>query len=186
MSSVPDVTTSKADWRAWAFATRQSLPADLDPADVVAHLRAFLQGRGARRVLAYRALPGEPDMSALAQEFELFTTRTRYKPERHLTLHPWDTASEVSKFGYLQPPASAPQVALSSLDAVLLPGLAYDRHGVRMGYGGGFYDRLLPGFVGPSVGVVWSALTVPHLPREPHDCPVGWVATEQGLWQTEA
>lgn len=178
----PDVTDSKADWRAWAFAARQLLPDR--SADVVTHLRAFLHGRGVRRVLAYRALPGEPDVAALATGFELFTTRTRYRPERHLTLHPWDTATEVSKFGYLQPPAHAPQVELSEVDAVLLPGLAFDRHGVRLGYGGGFYDRLLAGYHGLTVGVVWSALLVPDLPTEAHDCPVAWLATEQGVQAT--
>lgn len=175
----PDVTDSKADWREWAFAERQGVP-DSSQA-MVTHLRAFLHGRGVRRVLAYRALPGEPDVAALATGFELFTTRTRYRPERHLTVHPWDTATEVSKFGYLEPPADAPQVELSEVDAVLLPGLAFDRHGVRLGYGGGFYDRLLAGYEGLKVGVVWQALFVPELPHEAHDIRAGWVATEQGL-----
>lgn len=174
---------SKGDWRKWAFATRKSVQADSGA--VTAHLRAFLQERGIGRVLAYRHLSGEPDLAALHSEFELFTTRTRYKPERHLTIHPWDTATEVTKFGYLQPPKDAPQVALDSIEAVLLPGLAYDGRGVRLGYGGGFYDRLLPDYAGLTVGVVWSALLVPELPSEAHDIRVGWVATELGIQACE-
>lgn len=172
-------TSDKGDWRTWAFATRQALPDRSD--DVIGHLRAFLHTRQARRVLAYHALPGEPDVSGLERDFELFTTRTRYRPDRHLTVHPWVTATEVSKFGYLQPPATAPQEPLRSMDAVLLPGLAYDRHGVRLGYGGGFYDRLLPGFAGLTVGVVWAPLLVPGLPTETHDIRVQWIATPDGL-----
>ena len=175
----PAVKDSKSAWRTWAFATRKPLPDR--SADVVSHLRAFLHERGAQRVLAYRAMPGEPDVSALTDEFELFTTRTRFKPERHLTVHAWDTATEVSKFGYVQPPANAPRVPLESIHAILIPGVAYDLHGVRLGYGGGFYDRLLPAFQGVTVGVVWSALLVPALPSETHDCPVSWVATEQAV-----
>lgn len=174
-------TSSKAAWRAWAFALRRG-HSDAS-AEVVQHLIPFLHDQGVQRVLAYRALSGEPDISALHGDFELFTTRTRYKPEKHLTIHPWDTATERTKFGYLQPPASAPQVPLSDMDAVLLPGLAFDRHGVRLGYGGGFYDRLLSGDRGLKVGVVWAELLVPRLPHEPHDIRTDWVVTPDGLVQ---
>ncbi len=132
-------------------------------------------------MLAYHHLPGEPDVSGLRGDFELFTTRARFRPQPHLTVHPWDTATERSKAGYLQPPADAPQVTLGGVEAVLLPGLAYDLRGVRLGYGGGFYDRLLPGYAGLTVGVVWSALLVPRLPSEAHDCRAGYLATERGV-----
>lgn len=172
----PPPATPKAEWRAWARGVRATLP-DLSPR-VTAHLATFLHGRGARRVLAYRALPGEPDVTALTSPFDLLTTRARFKPAPHLTLHPWETATEMSRFGVLQPPTNAPRVGLETVDAVLLPALAYDRRGVRLGYGGGFYDRLLPGFVGLTVGVVWDALLVDELPREPHDLQVNFLATE--------
>ena len=122
------------------------------------------------------------DVAALQADFELLTTRTRFRPERHLTLHPYAAATELSRAGYLQPPASAPQVELATVDAVLLPGLAYDERGTRLGYGGGFYDRLLPGYAGLKVGVVWAALLVPELPGEAHDIRADWVATETGLY----
>lgn len=173
------VQDSKESWRQWAAAQRPTLP-DAS-AQVVEYLRPFLHAQNARRVLAYHALPGEPDISGLADEFELFTTRTRFKPERHLTIHAWATATERSRAGYLQPPADAPRVDLGEMDAVLLPGLAYDRGGVRLGYGGGFYDRLLPGFGGVLIGVVWSSLVVAALPSEGHDVRVGWVGTELGV-----
>lgn len=182
MAVGPPATSSKQEWREWAFSTRRALPDRSE--EVTRHLRLLLHDRGVRRVLAYRALPGEPDISGLQNEFELFTTRTRYKPDRHLTIHPWDTATEQTRFGYLQPPAHTPAEALLSMDAVLLPGLAFDAQGVRLGYGGGFYDRLLPEYAGLTVGVVWSALVRPELPSEPHDCKVMWLATEQGIQQT--
>ncbi|WP_034386898.1 5-formyltetrahydrofolate cyclo-ligase [Deinococcus sp. YIM 77859] len=179
MLSRPVPTASKPEWRTWARAVRAELP-DLSAA-ITVHLAAFLRARGARRVLAYRALPGEPDVADLAGSFELFTTRARFQPEPHLTLHPWDTATELSRFGARQPPADAPRVPLGTVDAVLLPGLAFDRFGVRLGYGGGFYDRLLPGFTGLTVGVVGEALVVDALPREAHDLRVNFLATETGV-----
>ncbi|MBZ9715222.1 5-formyltetrahydrofolate cyclo-ligase [Deinococcus multiflagellatus] len=175
----PLLQAPKPEWRRWAREVRAGLP-DRSGA-ITAHLRAFLRSHGARRVLAYRALAGEPDLAALADEFELLTPRARFRPQPHLTLHPWHTATEPSRFGALQPPADAPQVPLDTVDAALLPALAYDRAGVRLGYGGGFYDRLLPGFAGLTVGVIPAALLVPALPRDPHDCPVAWLATEDGV-----
>lgn len=177
--SRPAPGAPKAEWRAWARGVRDGLPDR--SAEVVTHLRALLHGHGARIVLAYRVLPGEPDVAALHGEFTLLAPRARFRPAPRLTLHPWDSATEVSPIGVLQPPANAPEVALDTVDAILVPGLAYDHRGTRLGYGGGFYDRLLPGFRGLTVGVVWHALLVPELPREGHDCAVGWVATE-GEW----
>ncbi|MBB6017287.1 5-formyltetrahydrofolate cyclo-ligase [Deinococcus radiopugnans] len=169
----------KGQWRAWAWRHREQLP---DPsAAITAHLGQFLREAGARRVLAYRALPGEPDVSALAHDFELLAPRARFRPTPRLTLHPWATATEASRFGVLQPPADAPEVSLDTIDAVLLPGLAFDGRGIRLGYGGGFYDRLLPAFHGLTVGVIAGALIVPELPAEDHDCPVAWLATEDGV-----
>ncbi len=181
-STPPTPQMTKDDWRGWARGQRAALP-DLSE-QVSAHLGAFLRDRGAQRVLAYRALPGEIDVSALAGHFELLAPRARFRPSPRLTLHPWASATEVSRFGALQPPAGAPQMPLSGVDAVLLPGLAFDVLGRRLGYGGGFYDRLLPGYGGLSVGVVQAALVVPRLPAEAHDCPVGWLATEAGVTRT--
>ncbi|UQN04915.1 5-formyltetrahydrofolate cyclo-ligase [Deinococcus sp. QL22] len=181
-SDLPIPTASKSEWRAWAREVRAALP-DQSQA-LTAHLAAFLHLHRARRVLAYRALPGEPDVSALAGQFELLAPRARWKPEPHLTLHAWETATELSRFGALQPPASAPRVLLGSVDAVLLPALTFDEQGVRLGYGGGFYDRLLPGFTGLTVGVVWADLIVPTLPTEAHDVRGQWLATELGVRTT--
>ncbi|BDP42700.1 5-formyltetrahydrofolate cyclo-ligase [Deinococcus aetherius] len=179
MLARPAPGAPKAQWRTWARELRSGLPNDSP--QVTAHLAAFLHGRGVRRVLAYRALPGEPDVGALAREFELLTTRARFRPGPHLTLHRWETATEPSRFGVLQPPANAPRVPLATVEAVLLPALAFDRSGVRLGYGGGFYDRLLPDFTGLTVGVVPGALVVPALPAEAHDLRVEFLATEGGV-----
>ncbi|GGL93862.1 5-formyltetrahydrofolate cyclo-ligase [Deinococcus aerolatus] len=169
----------KAEWRGWARGRRDQLPDH--SAAISAHLGQLLRAQGARRVLAYRALPGEPDVSVLAEAFELLAPRARFRPAPRLTLHPWATATEPSRFGALQPPADAPEVPLSAVDAVLLPGLAFDTRGIRLGYGGGFYDRLLPFFRGLTVGVTPSRLIVPMLPADAHDCLVAWLATEDGV-----
>lgn len=170
---------SKAEWREWALAKRKNMPNHSSM--LMGHLVGFLHKQGARRVLAYSAMSGEPIAATLTTEFELLTTRTHHKPQRHLTIHHWETATERTKHGYLQPPKDTPEISLETVDAILLPGVAFDRQGVRLGYGGGFYDRLLASYQGLTVGVVWAELLVPQLPREEHDCLVDWLATEQGV-----
>ena len=65
------------------------------------------------------------------------------------------------------------------IDAVIAPGVGFDEHGNRLGYGGGHFDRLLgrlrPGV--PVIGVAFDAQVVARLPVEPHDRPVDVVIT---------
>jgi 5-formyltetrahydrofolate cyclo-ligase len=74
--------------------------------------------------------------------------------------------------------------ALSSIDAVLAPGLAVDRSGVRLGRGGGSYDRVLAGVAGRAFTCVLlhdgEVLDMP-VPKEPHDVPVAAAATPSAL-----
>ena len=132
-------------------------------------------------MLAYHALPGEIDVSSLSGQFRLLTSRVQLDPDPHLSLHAWESASLRSRYGILEPPADAPQLAREKIDTVLLPGLAFDVSGTRLGYGGGFYDRLLSGWAVRTVGVVAQALLVAHLPEEAHDLPAQWLATETGV-----
>lgn len=64
----------------------------------------------------------------------------------------------------------------------IVPGLAFDREGFRLGYGGGFYDAFLPSFPGMSVGLCRTAQLVDRLPvRDAHDVPVDLIVTEHGV-----
>lgn len=169
----------KAAWRAWAREVRASTP-DVSEA-VTSHLRAWLRERGVSRVLAYRALPGEVSVAGLEGDVTLFTTRTVWIPQRRLTLHDWAAATVVSRAGILEPPRGTPEVERGAVEVVLVPGLAFDRRGGRLGYGGGFYDRLLAGWDVPRVAVTSRPLVVEELPLEAHDARVDFLATEDGV-----
>ena len=71
--------------------------------------------------------------------------------------------------GLCEPPASAPAHARDALTAIVVPGLAFAPSGVRLGQGGGYYDRALAGYAGLKVGLAYRAQCVPDLPCEPHD-----------------
>jgi 5-formyltetrahydrofolate cyclo-ligase len=85
-----------------------------------------------------------------------------------------------ASFGLLEPTGPwLPPTALSSVRTVLVPALAVDRHGVRLGRGGGFYDRSL-GLREPTarlIAVVRDDEFVDELPTEPHDVPMTHVLT---------
>ena len=199
----PPADAPKTSWRRWARATRRAL-ADGDPERgaeraVAAHLRVWRRWRTARVALVYLAFGSELDPLAGALPSaasdasgeaaigpRLATTRT---PEGRGTLqvHVFDpTALEAHPLGFSQPRADTPLVDLATIDVALVPGLCFDERGGRLGYGRGYYDRLLALLSArvATVGVTRAALVLPRLPTEPHDVPVRWLLTEAGLRRT--
>ena len=82
--------------------------------------------------------------------------------------------------GILEP--KAPGIDPGQLSLILVPGLAFDREGFRIGYGGGYYDRLLEevGDRVVSMGICYSFQMCRRLPRMSHDVPVSRMMTERG------
>jgi 5-formyltetrahydrofolate cyclo-ligase len=85
-------------------------------------------------------------------------------------------------WGILEPRAGLPVVDPTTIDAAIVPGSAFDPHGGRAGYGGGFYDtylgRLRPGV--PRIGVCFALQVVERVPCAVHDLAMDVVVTESG------
>ena len=86
----------------------------------------------------------------------------------------------------LEPGEECPAVDAGGITLALIPGLAFDRSGGRLGQGGGYYDRWLPGFGGIRVALCRGALLFDALPRQAHDALVHLVVTEDGLYGPSA
>ncbi len=146
-------------------------------------LARWLAARRAGRVLVY--LPFRGELSPL-ELLELYPEAAYYLPRTApggLTVHPFGAARERHPYGFSQPAAGAPELPPERLDAVVVPGIAFDRQGYRLGYGGGYYDRFLarlPARVA-RVGLAPEALVLEALPRDPWDAPVGFLASEEGV-----
>ncbi len=184
MSLPPPVAPSltKDEWRKRAQRNRAGLR--IDHARVCQGLRNFLPKAPNGWVLAYSALPGEPDLSSVLADTDLGPFALTRTPDqgRDLTVHPANAAQERHRFGFDQPVASAPQVALEDIVVVLVPGLAFDLAGTRLGHGAGYYDRLLAR-LGPDVlrvGVS-DGYIVGRLPVEDHDIPMTHLAGDMGV-----
>jgi 5-formyltetrahydrofolate cyclo-ligase len=83
------------------------------------------------------------------------------------------------RFGILEPKASCQLVNLSTVDLFIVPGVAFDRQGYRLGHGKGYYDRLLAGIDAPKIGLAYEYQLVAQLPRSSYDVPMTMVVTEK-------
>jgi len=146
---------------AWDIFQRSDVILTYMPMRAEVDLRPLLADFPGKRWVLPRILPGEKGQM-------VFHT---YDPN-NLIIHPW---------GMAEPAPHLPQVSPEGVQLALAPGLAFDRSGWRLGYGGGYYDRFLAHFKGVSVGVVFQALLINNLPHAHYDLPVDWLVTEEGL-----
>ena len=84
-----------------------------------------------------------------------------------------------SMLGIPAPPRSAPVIAADELDMIIVPALAYDFSGYRIGYGGGYYDRYLSTTPALTVGIARERLMKDNIPVQPHDIAVRCIVTEE-------
>ena len=81
------------------------------------------------------------------------------------------------RYGIREPREKCEVVALKRLDLILVPGVAFDLQGRRLGRGKGYYDRLLAAARGQTCGVAFDQQIVHQVPVEPHDSDVNWILT---------
>jgi 5-formyltetrahydrofolate cyclo-ligase len=81
------------------------------------------------------------------------------------------------KFGIREPNKLCDIVSLNRLDFILVPGIAFDLHGRRLGRGKGFYDQLLADLRGTTCGVAFDEQIVTEIPVEPHDVRLHCILT---------
>lgn len=86
--------------------------------------------------------------------------------------------------GIPEPRSHCALIAADAIDWVLVPGVAFDRTGRRLGYGGGYYDRLLPQLRSdvPRIAGAYEMQRVDRVPAAPHDVPVQALITENGTF----
>lgn len=97
-------------------------------------------------------------------------------------------ALRTGAFGVLEPAPGWPAVPLATADLVLVPGVAFDRQGHRLGRGGGYYDRALAGSKGGPIrfGVAYTFQLLASVPHGPRDQGMDAIVTEDGVHRVEA
>jgi 5-formyltetrahydrofolate cyclo-ligase len=140
-----------------------------------------------RIVAGYWPLPDEADvrplLARLAGEGCITALPAVIEPNVPLKFRQWapGDALEAGPYGTRHPLAKAPP---ATPDLLLLPLLAFDGGGNRLGYGAGYFDRTIAALrrVRPllAVGIAFAAQQMPAVPVEAHDQPLDWIVTEQG------
>lgn len=159
-------------------------------ARVVEVVRAMAEWREARWVGAYAAMPQELDVAPLMQE--------ALERGARVAVPGWDADSGTYRFHEVKdlardlvegphrarmPAAGCPAVEFGRLDFVLVPGIAFDTSGGRLGRGKGYYDRLLRPGGGVTCGVGADEQRVEGVPMEPHDVRLDRVVIPGGCFR---
>jgi 5-formyltetrahydrofolate cyclo-ligase len=158
-----DIVEAKRRVRQAMRAVRRELSDQGERSELICgHLRDLEPVRRARTVMAFVPVPGEPDLAT-------FVTWCRGEGKTVVVPEPSPTA----------PPPADP----ATVDVVLVPGVAFTAGGLRLGQGGGWYDRYLALLRDDAVaiGVCFEPQLVDDLPTEEHDAVLDLVITDAGV-----
>lgn len=181
-------TTDKPSLRARLLAFRKArAPADVARASaaIARGVLALAELSGARTVALYQALPFEPDTTALWRELAgrgvhtVFPRIEKGSKVLHFGAADGDDDLRRGPMG-IREPVPGREVPLAAIDLFLVPGVAFDLAGWRLGYGGGYYDATLAQVrdEAPRVGLCFDEELLERLPSEAHDAPVDVVVTD--------
>ncbi|MBR8831852.1 MAG: 5-formyltetrahydrofolate cyclo-ligase [Chroococcopsis gigantea SAG 12.99] len=138
----------------------------------------------AKTVLSYFSFRQEPDLSSL------FSLDKNWGFSRcvgdELSWHSWRDGEplEINGYGIPEPSVKARLIGPAEVDLILIPAVACDSRGYRLGYGGGYFDRLLssPDWAQVrTVGIIFDFAYLPELPIDPWDKPVNIICTESRI-----
>lgn len=149
------------------------------------HLLASSLIKKADLILAYCSFKQEPNLNYLFQHHQGLWGLPRCE-QKNLIWHQWQWGDDLTqgKYGINQSLSSAPLINPSQVDLILIPALACDHQGYRLGYGAGYYDRMLasPSWQNiPTIGIVFDFAYVTKLIRDKWDQPLNYVCTEIGM-----
>ncbi|NET40475.1 5-formyltetrahydrofolate cyclo-ligase [Okeania sp. SIO2B3] len=156
------------------------------------HLQNLSLFQKSQTVLAYFSFRQEVDLSLLFinnRENPTVSIKNWGFPrcvKKSLFWHIWQPGNSLQKgyYGILEPESNAPLLHSSEVDLILIPAVACDINGYRLGYGSGFYDRMLSSeewASKPTIGIVFEFAYLQQLPIDPWDRPLTAVCTENGV-----
>lgn len=136
----------------------------------------------ADRILMYHSLPDEVSTHAFLRKWcgikKFFLPRVNGV---NLEILPYDEQRlELGSF-HIEEPTGENTVPASEIELIVVPAVAFDRCGGRLGRGKGFYDRLLADTDATTIGVAYDFQLIDDVPSEPHDVPMDMVITQSSV-----
>jgi len=141
----------------------------------------------AQSILAFTSFRQEPDLSSLWQILPNKNWGFSRCVGKDLIWHQvaiadFENNMRLGAFGILEPRHDLPIMDLQNIDLILIPAIACDRQGYRLGYGGGFYDRWLPNSTGHKIGIIFEQFYLDEIPSDIWDIPLEAIATESMIY----
>lgn len=139
--------------------------------------------RGASVIMFFASFQSEVETHhmirrALAEGKRVVLPRVKGKELELLEIENYDRDVVPGAWGIPEPERGRP-VELTEIGLIVMPGAAFDVRGNRIGYGGGFYDKLLQRYAGRTVALAFELQMVPDVPAAAHDIPVHAIITEK-------
>lgn len=156
------------------------------------NLSNFSLYKQAKTILTYISFRQEPDLQYLLTLATKSDQSKKWGLPRCqgeiLTWHEWHIDDQLMKnhYGILEPAVNTAIILPEQVDLILVPAIACDRDKYRLGYGGGFYDRLftLPAWQKqPRIGIVFDFAYIDHVPKDEWDMPLSAICTERGIFE---
>ena len=189
-SNPAHIQAQKAAQRRALLKARQAMPQRIwqeKSASICRHLQAWPVFTRSRLTLAYCSFRGEPDLGLLLKQQRVWGLPRC--EDKTLHWHRWFPTCQwplrTGTYGITEPDPASPLVDPRRVDLILVPCLACDVNGYRLGYGGGFYDRMLshPTWANKTtIGIVFEYARLPQLPRAAWDIPLSGICTESSLF----
>jgi 5-formyltetrahydrofolate cyclo-ligase len=184
-----DVFRKKSGIRRDLLLRRLSLsPEEVDKSskEITKNLLRLKRFRNARSIVLYFPIKNEVETRGIfrkAQEFH----KEIYFPRIEGSLLEFRKVGDLNElepggFGILEPSQDSARIDIIEVDLVIIPGIAFDRFGRRLGYGGGYYDRVLSKVDKERrIGLAYDFQVLDSIPVEAGDEEVGLVITESGV-----
>ena len=146
----------------------------------------------ARTVLLYASKGSEADITSLLPVLTKMGKTVGFPrciDSENMVFHKVSDISELTKgyFGLREPDPALPIIKKEDTGKdtlCLVPALAFDRRGYRLGYGGGYYDRFLSGFSGKTAGITFNGCLTDFIPADAHDIKTDYIITESQVTKT--
>lgn len=152
---------------------------------ILGHLEQTDLFRAASRIALYHALPGEVQTAEFLEKWQ--DKKNFYLPvvegdDLRLVPYRGNNHLKAGSFGILEPIAEeigpTDPITPSTLDLIIVPGVAFDRKNNRLGRGKGYYDRLLAKLDIPKIGICFDFQLFDEIPAEPFDRKMNQVISE--------
>lgn len=151
------------------------------------HILSLDAYKNARTVMAYAAARGELSLAPVMEDALASGKRLvlpRCEAPGVMTARWVRSMDELEEgaYGLLEPRCTCEIIPCGEIDLILAPGTAFDREGNRIGQGGGYYDRFLPGTRAARVGICHGFALFEHLHAQEHDAKMDAVVTPEGVY----